>query len=185
MGSQELNYVNFTQKELDSLFKDTQNGSSEAFKELSGYIRQISFSYFSSKQRQGKIINKDDVEDLTNNVYLSFAEQYHKIENIEFWLRRVLFLNFVNWYKKYKARKTIDINEAYNLSEKRTNPGDSVDVERILSIVDTLSEDKQKIIKLRFYEDLKFIEIAEILGRSEDAVKKMFYRTIKELRNKL
>jgi RNA polymerase sigma-70 factor (ECF subfamily) len=185
LGSQKLNYINFTQKELDSLFSATQNGNSKAFKELSGYIRQISYSYFSSKHRQGKIINKDDVEDLTNNVYLSFAEQYHKIENIEFWLRRVLFLNFINWYKKIKARKTIYISEAHNLSEKKINPGDSVDVERILSVIDTLSEDKQKIIKLRFYEDLKFAEIAEILKRSEDAVKKMFYRTIKELRNKL
>lgn len=185
MGSLKLNYANFTQKELDSLFSSALDGNSKAFRELSGYIREISFGYFSSKHRQGKIINKDDVEDLTNNVYLSFAEQYQKIENLEFWLRRVLFLNFVNWYKKNKARKTIDINDLYNLSEARTYPGDSVDVERILSIVNTLSEDKQKIIKLRFYEDLKFAEIADILSRSEDAVKKMFYRTIKELRNKL
>ena len=185
MGSLKLNYTNFTQKELDSLFSAAQNGSSNAFGELSAYIREISFGYFSSKHRQGKIINKDDVEDLTNNVYLSFAEQYHKIENLEFWLRRVLFLNFVNWYKKNKARKTIDINELYNLSEGKTNPGDSVDVQRILDIVNTLSEDKQRIIKLRFYEDLKFVEIAAILNRSEDAVKKMFYRTIKELKNKL
>ncbi|OGU33082.1 MAG: hypothetical protein A2057_10700 [Ignavibacteria bacterium GWA2_35_9] len=185
MGSQELNYVNFTQKELDSLFNSARQGDSKAFSGLSGYIRSISYSYFSSKVRQGKIINKDDAEDLANNVYLSFAEQYHKIENLEFWLRRVLFLNFVNWYKKNKARKTIDIDDVHHLAERNTNPGDSVDVKRILSIVDTLSEDKQKIIKLRFYEDLKFIEIADILNRSEDAVKKMFYRTIEELRNKL
>ena len=54
----------------------------------------------------------------------------------------------------------------------------------ILSIVDTLSEEKQKIIKMRFWEDLKFSEIAENLNKSEDAVKKMFYRTIEELKNK-
>jgi len=79
----------------------------------------------------------------------------------------------------------IDIDEVYYLKDKESNPGDSVDAERILSVLDTLSEDKQKIIKLRFYEDLKFAEIADILNKSEDAVKKMFYRTIEELKDKL
>jgi RNA polymerase sigma-70 factor (ECF subfamily) len=185
LSSSKLNYINFTQKELESLFNSAREGSSKAFQELSGYIRNISFSYFNSKHRQGKIINKDDVEDLTNNVYLSFAEQYHKIDNLEFWLRRVLFLNFVNWYKKNKAHKMINIDDVYYLKERETHPGTSVDAEMILSILDTLSEDKQKIIRLRFYEDLKFVEIAEILNKSEDAVKKMFYRTIEELKNKL
>lgn len=185
MRSDRLNYVNFTQKELNSLFNSARNGDSEAFKELSVFVRNISFSYFNSKYRQGKIINKDDVDDLSNNVYLSFAEQYHKIENLEFWLRRVMFLNFVNWYKKNKARRMIDIDEVYYLKENSSNPGDSVDADKILSVLGMLSEDKQKIIKLRFYEDLKFAEIAEILHKSEDAVKKMFYRTIEELKDKL
>lgn len=185
MSSERLNYINFTQKELDSLFNSAREGDSKAFKELSVYVRDISFSYFNSKYRQGKIINKEDVDDLSNNVYLSFAEQYHKIENLEFWLRRVLFLNFVNWYKKNKARRMVDIDTVYYLKENTSNPGDSIDASKILSVLDLLGEDKQKIIKLRFYEDLKFAEIAEILHKSEDAVKKMFYRTIEELKSKL
>lgn len=185
MSSTELNYINFTQKELDSLFNSARNGDSKSFQELSVYVRNISVSYFTSKQRQGKIPHMDDVEDLANNVYLSFAEQYHKIENLEFWLRRVLFLNFVNWYKKNKARRMVDINDVFYLKEESTNPDNSIDASKVLSILETLSIDKQKIIKLRFYEDLKFNEIAEILNKSEDAVKKMFYRTIEELKNKL
>ena len=185
MNPDKLNYINFTQKELDSLFNSARDGDSKAFSELSVYVRNISFSYFNSKHRQGKIINKDDVDDLSNNVYLSFAEQYHKIENLEFWLRRVLFLNFVNWYKKNKARRMVDIDEVYYLKEESSNPGDTVDADKILAVLDMLSEDKQKIIKMRFYEDLKFAEIAEILHKSEDAVKKMFYRTIEELKGKL
>jgi RNA polymerase sigma-70 factor (ECF subfamily) len=184
LNFQKLNYINFTQKELDNLFKSALEGNSKSFKELSGHVRNISYSYFLSKHRQGKILNIDDVDDLTNNIYLTFAEQYHKIDNLEFWLRRVLFLNFVNWYKKNKAKKTFELEEAHYLADKNTNPGDNVDVEKILLILDKLSPDKQKIIKLRFYQDLKFGEIAEIMNKSEDAVKKMFYRTIEEIKNK-
>jgi RNA polymerase sigma-70 factor (ECF subfamily) len=183
---QKLNYINFTQKELDELFSSALEGNPDSFRELSGYVRNISESYFLSKYRQGKITNKEDIDDLTNNVYLTFAKQYQKVDNLEYWLRRVLFLNFINWYKKNKSKKTISIDEVYNLRENNhTNPGDSVDAQKILSILDTLSSEKQQIIKLRFYEDLKFAEIADKLSKTEDAVKKMFYRTIEELKGKL
>jgi RNA polymerase sigma-70 factor, ECF subfamily len=182
---QKLDFISFSQKELNKLFINSREGDLKAFSKLSRYVRQISYSYFLSKYRSGKIYNKDDVDDLTNNVYLSFAEQYHKIDNLEFWIRRVLFLNFVNWYKKNKARRTINIDEVYYLKEKESNPGDIVDAGKILELLKTLSEEKQKIIKLRFYEYLKFSEIAEVLNKSEVAVKKMFYRTLEELKNKL
>ena len=177
-----LNYINFTQNELDELFTNSKSGDSKAFESLSGYVRHISYSYFQSKQRSGKIINVDDVDDLTNNVYLSFAEQYHKIDNLEFWLRRVLFLNFVNWYKKNRNSKLIELDEANYIENKELHPGDKIDAQTILANLDRLSLEKQKVIKMRFWEDLKFSEIAENLNKSEDAVKKMFYRTIEELK---
>ncbi len=127
----------------------------------------------------------EDVDDLSNNVYLSFAEQYHKIESLENWLRRVLFLTFINWYKKSKKRKTFELDEAYYIEQKKEHPSVKLDAEKIVSILNNMSDDKQQIIKMRFWGDMKFAEIAENLGKSEDAVKKMFYRTIEELKIKL
>ena len=185
MADQKLNYINFSGNELDELFSNAKKGDSSAFSELSGLIREISYSYFHSKLRHGKIPNTEDVDDLSNNVYLSFAEQYHKIESLENWLRRVLFLTFVNWYKKSKKRKTFELDEAYYVEQKSEHPSVKIDAEKIVSILNTLSSDKQEIFKMRFWEDLKFAEIAENMGKSEDAVKKMFYRTIEELKIKI
>lgn len=185
LGHNKLNYINFSQKELDHLFAASLEGDSKSFEELSGYVRHISYTYFLSKHHKGKIVNKDDVDDLTNNVFLSFAEQYHKVENLEFWLRRVLFLTFINWYKKNKVRRTFELDEARYIQNQELNPGDKVDAGMILEVLDSLSPDKQKILKMRFWEDLKFAEIAEKLNKSEDAVKKMFYRTIEEIKTKL
>ena len=182
MNENKLNYINFTQEELAELFAAAREGDSKSFAELSGYVRHISYSYFLSKHRLGKISNTDDVEDLANNVYLSFAEQYQNIENLEFWLRRVLFLNFVNFYKKSKSRRTFELNEAFHAESSDRNPDTVLDAERIVELIKTLSAEKQDILKMRFWEDLKFSEIAERSGKSEDAVKKMFYRSIEELK---
>jgi RNA polymerase sigma-70 factor, ECF subfamily len=180
---QDVNYINFTGEELDQLFLSAKNGSRSSFEELSKYVRHISYTYFLSKFRLGKISSIEDADDLTNNVILSFAEQYQKIENIEYWLRRVLFLNFVNWYKKSHTKRTFELNKAKHLEVSGPDPGDNIDVGKILSLLNNFSHEKQLIIKLRFWEDLKFSEIGKRLNKSEDAVKKLFYRTIEEIRN--
>lgn len=137
------------------------------------------------KHRQSRITNIDDVEDLTQSIYLSFAEQYHNIEEPEKWLRRVLFLNFVSWYKKEKGKTTTQLKESIPAPDKSEESSIMIDAESIISVLNTLSEEKQEIVKLRFWGDLKFHEIAEKLNKNEAAVKKMFYRTLLELKDKL
>jgi RNA polymerase sigma-70 factor (ECF subfamily) len=160
-------------------------GDSSAFSELSANVRDISYSYFLSKHHLKKIPNIDDVDDLTNNVYLSFAEQYHSIEILENWLRRVLFLTFVKWYKTQKTRQTNQLYDNIEYDGGLEQKTDLLDVDSIMKILDTLSEEKQEIVRLRFWGDCKFSEIAEKLNKNEAAVKKMFYRTIIEIKEKL
>lgn len=148
-------------------------------------MREISYSYFLSKHRAHKIINKDDVDDLATNVYIAFAEQYHKIDIIENWLRRVLFLTYVRWYKQNNQRRTFELNEEITADDSNLRTDEGFDVNAILQVLDTLSEEKQEIVKMRFWGDLKFAEIAEKLNKNEAAIKKMFYRTIEELKSKL
>lgn len=148
-------------------------------------MRDIALSYFMSKYRANKLQNKDDAEDLTNSVYLSFAEQYHKIDNIENWLRRVIFLTFVRFYKKNAARKTYELSERMAAENTNIFTENSFDVTAVRKVLETLSEEKQEIIQLRIWGELKFQEIAERLNKSEAAVKKMFYRTIEEIKDML
>ncbi|MBT8387220.1 MAG: RNA polymerase sigma factor, partial [Ignavibacteria bacterium] len=171
--------------ELSSLLNSSINGDLKSFNELANQIRSISYSYFLSKYNSGKIFNHDDCEDLTQNVFVSFSEQYKKISNIEHWLRRVLFLTFVNWYKKQKRHNSYQLNEQI-VGDKLSNDIESeVDVHKISLIISQLNDTKQKIIKMRFWEGLKFIEIAEKLNKNEAAVKKMLYRSLNEIKSKL
>jgi RNA polymerase sigma-70 factor, ECF subfamily len=126
------------------------------------------------------------VEDLTNNVYLSFAEQYHNINAIENWLRRVLFLSFVRWYKQNNKRRMLELDEGITADDSTLKTTEECfDSGEVLKIMKTLSLEKQEIIKLRFWGDLKFSEIAEKFNKKEPAIKKMFYRTLEEIKNKL
>ena len=125
------------------------------------------------------------MDDLATNVYIAFAEQYHKIDVIENWLRRVLFLTFVRWYKQNNLKRTVELNEEITADDSNLRTDEGFDVSAILKALDTVSEEKQEIVKLRFWGDLKFSEIAVKLNKNEAAIKKMFYRTIEEIKNKL
>ena len=148
-------------------------------------MQEIAYSYYESKFHQKKIKNIDDAEDLTQGVYLAFAEQYQNIEELERWLRRVLFLSFVRWYKKNKSKASTLLMENILIPEKQNDSSVLIDAETVLSLLETLSEEKQEIVKLRFWGELKFQEIAEKMNKNEAAVKKMFYRTLIELKEKL
>ena len=127
----------------------------------------------------------EDVDDLTNNVYLAFAEQYHKIDNLENWLRKVLFLTFVKWYKRNRAKATSQLDDNISSNEPSELSSDLIDASTAMTILKTLSDEKQEIVRLRIWGELKFSEIAEEMNKSEVAVKKMFYRTLNELKDKL
>ena len=181
----EKTYQTFTGEELTVLLSSAAQGDLRSFNEISKHVRSISFSYFLSKYKSGKLKNRDDADDLANNVFLAFSDQYRKIENIEHWIRKVLFLTFVNWYKKQKKYSHSQIYENLTIQDSIPNFGDNIDLQKISSIISELKESKQKIIKMRFWEGLKFNEISEKLNKNEAAVKKMLYRTLEEIRNKL
>jgi RNA polymerase sigma-70 factor (ECF subfamily) len=48
--------------------------------------------------------------------------------------------------------------------------------------VDSLPEDQRRVVKLRFYEDQRFQDVATLMGRSEGAVKQLLRRALRSLR---
>lgn len=180
-----ISFHEFSGKEVETLLAAAVKGDSASFDKLSGIIRSVSYSYFKLKYNIGKIKNLDEADDLAHNVFLAFAKQYQNIDNIENWLRRVLFLTFVNWYKKQKRRTHLELNENLAAESETDVFENSVDSLKILRLTESLSETKRQIIRLRFWENMKFSEIAERTGKNEAAVKKMLYRTLEEIKNKL
>jgi RNA polymerase sigma-70 factor (ECF subfamily) len=178
-------YTNFSKDELDLLLEGAKTGDNQSFNKLTAIIREISYSYYYSKYSLGKIQSKDDVDDLSQNLFITFSKQYQNIENIENWLRRVLFLTYANWYKKSSQNKSFEFDESFYQKDDSEDIVSRADHETIVNVLNTLDEKKKQIIKLRFWGGLKFSEIAEKMDSNEAAVKKMFYRTLDELKKKL
>jgi len=56
---------------------------------------------------------------------------------------------------------------------------------QVTRVLNSLSEEKQKIIRLKFWAHMDFKEIAEYLNKSEAVVRKLYYNTLLALKNRL
>jgi RNA polymerase sigma-70 factor (ECF subfamily) len=57
--------------------------------------------------------------------------------------------------------------------------------QRVEHCLDRLPDDYRQVITLRYREDRPFDEIARLIGRSENAVRKLWFRAIERLQQEL
>lgn len=59
------------------------------------------------------------------------------------------------------------------------------ELNRLNALVYELTEEEQDLIRLRYIADLSFAEMADLLGKREDAVKKSVYRLLARLKSQM
>jgi RNA polymerase sigma-70 factor (ECF subfamily) len=53
---------------------------------------------------------------------------------------------------------------------------------RLIAAIRKMSEERQQLVVLKFVQQLQNIEIGQIMGRSEGAIKSLYHRTLAQLR---
>ncbi|MBK7500641.1 MAG: hypothetical protein IPI19_16555 [Ignavibacteriales bacterium] len=59
-------------------------------------------------------------------------------------LAECFFLTFVRWYKQNNQRQTIELNEEITADDSNLRTDEGFDVNAILKILDTLSDEKSR-----------------------------------------
>lgn len=161
-------------------------GDSEAFSVL--YERYVKRIYNYIYYRTG---NQHDAEDLTERVFFRALSHIHNYRNrglpFSAWLYRIAHNLVANWYRDTKRRKEVPLEDhAYTISHG-DHPETAVvkdqEIETLMAALRQLPIDRQNLLILKFVERLSNEEIAQILGRTEGAIKSLYHRTLISLRN--
>ena len=134
-----------------------------------------------------------DAEDITARVFqraLKHITRYKKTKvPFSAWLYRIAHNLVANWYRDSKYRREMPIEDHLYIESKIEIPEKQIEknqeVERLLSAIHELSDDRQQLIILKYVEELSNKEIGIIMGRSEGAIKSLYHRTLKELKKHL
>lgn len=133
--------------------------------------------------------NKQIAEDITSQTFLSALESFSKFRqdgNFGSWLFTIA-RNKVNDH--FRRSKTLTpIHEAELIDDGSDALAHSIQSDQakiVQSLINELAEEEQELLRLRFIAELSYSNIARLLHKSEDAVKKSTYRLLARLQSQV
>ncbi len=168
----------------EKLVKKAVKGDERAFGKL--YDAYISPIYRYIILRVG---NKSVAEDITQEVFLSVWKNINDFqlrEGVPFssYLYKVARNKVIDYYRTEKS--SVDIAQVEFLYEDWPDYGlaidDSLIVQKIKEQLKFLSADEREVIILKYVNELENKEIAEIISKTEGAVRVIQHRALKKLK---
>jgi RNA polymerase sigma-70 factor (ECF subfamily) len=137
----------------------------------------------------GRLGSVPEAEDATAQTFLAAFESFGKFRqdgHFASWLFAIARHKAMDHYRQRK--NTIPIEEIRDLPEAADPlPGiiRSQQAAALRELIQALPEEDRELLRLRFLAAMSFPEIARLLGRNEDAVKKAAYRLLARLHGQL
>lgn len=166
-----------------------QSGDQAAFSEIYQEFIDSLFAY-GSKITHDRELVKDCVHDVFVELQRLKPDLHHP-EYIEFYLYKS-FRNAI--FHKTKESKRIhhiaiedivDFDLQFNIEQDSLDlESDSLRIEKLKSILQTLNPQKRELLFLKFSTGLNYVEMGHLLGMNADTVKKQVYRTLDHLWDK-
>ncbi len=135
-----------------------------------------------------RIGDRTEAEDMTQQVFLNALKSISsfKWKGVPFaaWLFRIAHNQVVDYLRKKSKQTAVPLDESLVSSD--SNPQlmaeHNLDVEQLLLATRRLTEAQRQVISLRFAGELSINQVANIMGKSQGAVKALQHSAIVALR---
>ncbi len=134
------------------------------------------------------VINHDDADDLVQDVFIKVwknLENFRNNSQLYTWLYRIATNECLTFLNKKKLQSNIPIEEiAYDLADSLAGSSyfDGTKAQmRLQQALLTLPEKQRLVFNMKYFDDLKYDEISEILGTSVGALKASFHLAVKKI----
>ncbi len=136
-----------------------------------------------------RVGNAAEAEDLTAQTFLAALESLPKYKHdghFAAWLFSIARNKAMDHFRKQRPQTPLDLAEDLPLPLDIPELAvEREELERLAKLVRQLDEDQRELIRLRYVAELSFREMAALLGRKEDTVKKALYRLQDRLQARL
>jgi RNA polymerase sigma-70 factor (ECF subfamily) len=145
-----------------------------------------------------KVNSQEIAEDLTSEVFLkawkafkkpnSKSKNQNEIENPQAFLYQIAKNLVTDFYRKKEKNRIVSLENFQIKDPKEDLEKKAIltsDLEQIKRALQNLKEEYQEVIIWRYLDELSISQIAKIIEKSEEAVRIMIHRALKELKLKI
>lgn len=137
------------------------------------------------------VLSMETAEDIVQDVFSSIwanRETWDVADDVKSYLYRAVRNRTINHHKRMKLENRVfdfsatlhgDVPSGESDAQEKLEAGSAKE------LVYSLSEPRRTAVILRYYEGLKFSEIASVLGTSTKSAEMLVARAIRSLRNKI
>ena len=176
MKQKKLNIISAQEKELIQKLKNSKS-KDNAFIELVNQSKKN--LYF---QIRRLLLDHEDTNDVLQNVYMKIYRSIKKFKEeskLSTWMYRIAYNESINFLKSKEKKYFFSSDVMYNtmINNLREDPyfdGDELDI-KLQSIIAKLPPKQKLVFQMKYYDDLKFKEISQILGTSVGALKTSYH----------
>ncbi len=176
---------------IDLIDRAQSNGDPAAFDGLYLLFADRIFRYLLA--RLGRV---EIAEEIVAQVFLHLMEKIDRYQIaprdnatiFPAWLYRLAHNQMIDVLRKMQRRDHLGIEQAENLAEPVSLLDvveNKIDFEQLLHTLNLLNEQQRQVVLLRFIEGLSIAETAQILQKSEGAIKALQHRSLENLRRYL
>lgn len=165
---------------IELLNPKTQN---EAFRKLVREYQRPLYAHI-----RNMVLNHDDTDDVLQN---TFVKVFQNLKNFKgesklySWVYRIATneaITFINTRAKKSGISSEELKDKMinNLEADVDYDGDEIQL-KLQKAVATLPEKQQQIFRMKYYQELKYEEISEILGTSVGGLKASYFHAVKKI----
>ena len=134
------------------------------------------------------VIDHDDADDLSQDVFIKVWKNLAGFRNdsqLYTWMYRIASNECITFLNKKKQRNNVSIeDEAYNLADTLADSsyfnGDAAQ-KKLQNAIITLPEKQRLVFNMKYYDDMKYEEMSDVLGTSVGALKASFHLAVKKI----
>ena len=134
------------------------------------------------------VLNHDDADDVLQNTFIKvfqYLKDFKGESKLFSWMYRIATNEAITFIKQ-KAKRNVTTSEAMqtrivdNLKADTFFDGNEIQI-KLQKAVALLPEKQQLVFKMKYYEEIKYEELSEILGTSVGALKASYHHAVKKI----
>ncbi|MDM8155130.1 sigma-70 family RNA polymerase sigma factor [Bacteroides gallinaceum] len=173
---------NYNEEEIIVQLQDPQL-QREAFGKI---VRHYSEQLYWQIRRMG--LSHDDTNDLLQNTFIkawSNLEYFRGDARLSTWLYRIALNETLNFLNKQRAlnQLSLDDAEAATLNKLESDPYfDGTHTQLLFEqAIQTLPEKQRIVFNLKYFQEMKYEDMSDILGTSIGALKASYHHAVKKI----